>query len=136
MSYSASFDFPKLRIKAFAPIQEKESLESKYWRLFPITKEEKLLGTPVYIDFNPVHGKQYLVTNATKVSMYNSLDDKLMRSYSRFDDEAYSGVYRQDGKLLLAGDKSGNLKIFDIKTKSMLRTIRGHKSAVKTTSLT
>ena len=34
-------------------------------------------------------------------------NDKIQRSFSRFNDEAYSGRFRKDGKLVVAGDKAG-----------------------------
>lgn len=105
-SIASPTDFPKLRIKAFAPIQERETVEAKFWKSFQITKEEKLLGAPNCIHFSP-NGRTYLVTSSTKVSLYNSNDDKLQRSYSRFNNDAFSGKFRRDGKLILAGDKSG-----------------------------
>ena len=83
-------EFPKLRVKAFAPVQDRETNEAKYWKQFQITKQDKLMGTPVCIHFNPASKSNYLVTASTRVMLYNSLDDKLQRSFSRFEDEAFS----------------------------------------------
>lgn len=45
-------------------------------------------------------------------------------------DIAYSGNFRHDGKLLTAGDEKGNIKLFDVETKTMLRQAQPHSSAV------
>lgn len=55
----------------------------------------------------------------------------MQRSYSRFNDEAYSGKFRKDGKLLIAGDKAGYVKVFDVKTKAVLRNLKQHTNAVR-----
>jgi len=60
-------------------------------------------------------------------------NDKIQRSYTRFTDEAYSGRFRKDGKLLVVGEKTGFLKVFDVTSKAVLRQIKGHTSAVKAT---
>ena len=49
----------------------------------------------------------------------------------RFQDDAYSGNFRKDGKLIVAGDKGGHLKVFDTQSKAMLRQIRAHTAAVR-----
>ena len=127
-------EFPKLKLRQFAQIQERETPESKYWKKFALTGEEHLQGAPVCIHFNPASNNQYIVSASTKVSLYNSLDDKVQRSFSRFNDDVYSGRYRKDGKLIVAGDKSGYVKVFDVKTKAALRQIKAHSSAVRATT--
>ena len=41
-----------------------------------------------------------------------------------------AGNFRHDGKLLTAGDEKGNVKLFDVETKTMLRQAQPHSSAV------
>ena len=41
-----------------------------------------------------------------------------------------AGNFRHDGKLLTAGDEKGNIKLFDVETKTMLRQAQPHSSAV------
>jgi U3 small nucleolar RNA-associated protein 15 len=60
-------------------------------------------------------------------------NDKIQRTFSRFDDEAYSGRFRKDGTLLIAGDKSGYVRVFDTKTKAVLRYLKRHSNAVRAT---
>ena len=127
-------EFQKLRLKQFPQIQDRETSEAKYWKAYSITKEEKLLGTPNCIHFNPVSSDSYVVTASTKVMLYDSLSDKVQRSYSRFTDDCFSGRFRKDGKLLVAGDKEGYVKVFDVKTKALLRQLKRHTAAVRATT--
>jgi U3 small nucleolar RNA-associated protein 15 len=127
-------EFPKLRLKQFPQIQDRETSEAKYWKSYSITKEEKLLGTPNCIHFNPASTDSYVVTASTKVMLYDGLTDKVQRSFSRFNDDCFSGRFRKDGKLLVAGDKDGFVKVFDVKTKALLRQLKRHTAAVRATT--
>jgi len=126
-------DFRKLRMKAFPEIQMRETSEAKYWKSYGTTFDEKLIGAPRCIHFNPASNDSYIVTAGPKVSLFESATDKLQRSYTRFSDDAFSGQFRRDGKLIVAGDKGGEVKVFDVPSKAQLRQLKGHTSAVKAT---
>lgn len=125
--------FPKLKLKQFAPIQERESQESKFWKNFSITHEEKFPSSPNCVDFCSAIAGYYLITGSTRVSMYDRATDKVQKSFSRFSDDAYSGKFRKDGKLIVAGDKAGAVKVFDVQSKAMLRQVKRHTAAVRST---
>lgn len=59
--------------------------------------------------------------------------DKLQRTYSRFNDDAFSARFRRDAKLICAGDKSGSVRVFDTDSKAMLREMKHHTAAVRCT---
>jgi len=132
----SAHNFPRLHLKKFAAVQERESSESKYWRSFSVTKEEKLQSAPNCIHFCPALPQYYLVTGSTRVSLYDSNTDAVQRSFSRFTDDAFSGKFRKDGKLLCAGDKAGYVKVFDVTTKAVLRQFKQHTAAVRSTTWT
>lgn len=46
---------------------------------------------------------------------------------SRFKDNAYSGCYRSDGKLIVAGSQDGIVQVFDAGSRTVLRQFKGHK---------
>ena len=56
------------------------------------------------------------------IGLYDALD-KLQRSYSRFNDDAYCARYRRDAKLICAGDKTGRVTVFDTATKVVIPCI-------------
>jgi hypothetical protein len=96
-------DFPKLTLKKYPKIHERESNESKYWKTFHITKQDKINGSPNTIHFNPMDSKQYIITHSTSITLYDQ-NDASIRSYTRFMDDAFNGKFRCDGKLILAGN--------------------------------
>lgn len=129
-------EFTKLQLKEYPKSQERESSESRYWKAFNNVRETTLDSSPNCIHFNPVDPSAYIVTASIRISQFDGLTDKIQRSYSRFQDDAFSGKYRKDGKLIVAGDKSGYVKVFDVQSKSMLRQMKQHQAAVRTTTWT
>lgn len=127
-------EYPKLKLKQFAKVQDRETSEAKYWKSFTNAKEQKFQSAPSCIHFNPVNPNEYIVTGSTKISLYDATtSDKLQRSYSRFSEDAYSGKFRKDGKLIVAGDKTGYVKVFDVQSKAVLRQMKRHTAAVRST---
>jgi U3 small nucleolar RNA-associated protein 15 len=127
------FEFKKLTLKDYPKLQERETNEARYWKAFNWNKEVVLQAAPNCIDFNPANDNQYIVTSSLKVHLFEGSNDKIQRSYSRFTDDAYSGKFRKDGKLIVAGDKIGQIKVFDFQTKSLLRQLKHHTGAVRST---
>lgn len=98
------------------------------------------LGDPVTIQeygaINSVHicpTDQTLVaaTTYSKVQIYNTLSRELHRSITKFQDTAFGGRWRSDGGLLCAGTGEGQVKVFDVNTKTMLRVLKGHSTATR-----
>lgn len=61
------------------------------------------------------------------------MTNKLKRSVSRFKDVAYSGTFRADGKLMVAGGEAKMVQIFDLNSRAILRQFTGHTRAVHST---
>lgn len=64
---------------------------------------------------------------ALQVVVYNSRSQEPKRSFTRFQDKAYGGSLRPDGKLLAAGGETGVVQLFDCASRSVLRQLRGHQ---------
>jgi len=73
------------------------------------------------------------VTAATRVQVYAPRTQKVTKTISRFKDVARSGCIRQDGKLVVAGDDTGLIQVFDINSRAILRTLDAHKQPVHVT---
>ena len=58
--------------------------------------------------------------------MYSMRTDKVVKTVSRFRDVARSGNIRADGRLMVAGDDSGLVQVFDVNSRAILRTLKGH----------
>lgn len=74
--------------------------------------------------------QRYAVTAGPRVQLFSTRTDKVVKTVSRFTDVARSGHIRADGRLMVAGDDSGLIQVFDINSRAILRTFRGHKQYV------
>ncbi|XP_059621624.1 U3 small nucleolar RNA-associated protein 15 homolog [Phlebotomus argentipes] len=101
-----------------------------YWRRLGVPVLVKEFGTIDYIDFSPVEPYYFAVTCSVRVQIYNPITKLVVKNLSRFQESAYGGTFRNDGKLLVAGDEEGLVKLFDVSSKNILRLFKGHKGAV------
>ncbi|KAH9951591.1 WD40 repeat-like protein [Amylocystis lapponica] len=115
------------------PSTSKHSSESRYWRQFkhPVFVKEYAPVTSVH--FSPSKPHRYAVTAATRVQIYAPRTQKVTKTISRFKDVARSGCIRGDGKLVIAGDDTGLIQVFDIHSRAILRTLDSHKQPVHVT---
>ncbi|KAN0126840.1 WD40 repeat-like protein [Russula decolorans] len=115
------------------PAPEKHSIESRYWRSFksPVFVKEYAPVTSIHFTQSKPH--RYAVTAATRVHIYAPRTQKITKTIARFKDVARSGFIRDDGKLLVAGDDSGLIQIFDVNSRAILRTLDAHKQPVHVT---
>ncbi|KAF8238723.1 WD40 repeat-like protein [Tricholoma matsutake] len=127
-------EFQPVVIKSHArPSTLKHSPESRYWRQFknPVFVKEYAPVTSVHFSSTKPH--RYAVTAATRVQIYAPRTQKITKTISRFKDVARSGNIREDGKLVVAGDDSGLVQVFDINSRAILRTLDSHKQPVHVT---
>ncbi|KAF9567314.1 WD40 repeat-like protein [Agrocybe pediades] len=127
-------DYQPVVVKAHRrPSSSRHSAESRYWRQFkhPVFVKEYAPITSVH--FSPSKPHRYAVTAATRVQIYAPRTQKLTKTISRFKDVARSGCIREDGKLVVAGDDSGLVQVFDINSRAILRTLDSHKQPVHVT---
>ncbi|KAJ4478160.1 Trp-Asp repeat-containing protein [Lentinula aciculospora] len=115
------------------PSSSKSTSEARYWRQFkhPVFVKEYAPVTSVH--FSPAKPHRYAVTAATRVQLYAPRTQKVTKTISRFKDIARSGYIRADGKLLVAGDDTGLIQVFDINSRAILRTFDSHKQPVHVT---
>ncbi|KAL4877446.1 WD40-repeat-containing domain protein [Aspergillus karnatakaensis] len=72
----------------------------------------------------------FTVTTGARVQIYSIRTRKLLRSITRFDDTARGTDVRPDGRILVAGDDSGTLQVFDVSSRAILKTWKDHKQPV------
>ncbi|KAI0268268.1 WD40-repeat-containing domain protein [Gloeopeniophorella convolvens] len=115
------------------PAPAKHSADSRYWRSFksPVFVKEYAPVTSIHFALSKPH--RYAVTAATRVHIYAPRTQKIAKTVARFKDVARSGHIRADGKLLVAGDDSGLIQIFDVNSRAILRTLDAHKQPVHVT---
>lgn len=100
---------------------------------------ERAVANPLFSSFPGSHpgtssasqaAQRYAVTAGPRVQLFSTRTDKVVKTVSRFKDVARSAHIRSDGRLMVAGDDSGLVQVFDINSRAILRTFRGHKQWV------
>ncbi|KAI1910518.1 U3 small nucleolar RNA-associated protein 15 [Ophidiomyces ophidiicola] len=72
----------------------------------------------------------FTVTTGARVQIYSIRTRKLLKTITRFDDTARCSEVRSDGRILVAGDDTGTIQVFDVNSRSILKTWREHKQPV------
>ncbi|KAL6831222.1 WD40 repeat-like protein [Trichoderma afarasin] len=106
--------------------------EQRYWKAF---KNQLLIPSPTNFPITHVSNSNetFAVTTGTRVQIYSSRTRKLLKTITRFGDVARSGEIRRDGRVLVAGDDTGRIQVFDVNSRAILRTWLEHKQPVWTT---
>ncbi len=72
----------------------------------------------------------FAVTTGTRVQLYSIRTRKLLKTITRFSDIAHSGEVRRDGRVLVAGDDTGKIQVFDVNSRAILKSWEEHKQPV------
>jgi len=122
--------FKRTEILKFPTTDKGDSLKG-YWGQLgdPLTIQE--YGCINSVHMCPTNHSLVACTAYSKVQVYNMESMELHKSFPKFKETAFSGRWRRDGGLLCAGTGEGGVKIFDVNTKTLLRVLSGHSSAVK-----
>lgn len=109
--------------------------ESKFWRSFKTPQDletSSLVASATSISFASTTPHDFAVTHSANVTIFSgkTLERKSNIS-SAFSDTATSASFRSDARLLAAGDLSGSVHVFDVKSRNALRRLRGHSRAVR-----
>ncbi|KAG0265290.1 snoRNA-binding rRNA-processing protein [Actinomortierella ambigua] len=128
-----SSDFKSLTIKKYPRLPGRKTPEARYWRKFKSPIVVKEFSAVTSIHFSETKPHDFAVTASARVQIYSSKTHQPKKTISRFKDIAYSGNIRSDGRLVVAGDATGMIQIFDIGSRAILRTFREHKHPVHVT---
>ncbi|CAG9465283.1 unnamed protein product [Pedinophyceae sp. YPF-701] len=126
-------EYIKLQPKRYPARAIRETAEGRYWRKFATPVVHKEFGAVSDIDFCPQAPHLFAVTAGVRVLVYSPRTAAPVRQFTRFQDTAYSGKFRDDGKLLVAGGEQGVVQLMDAASRSVLRQFKGHRRAVHCT---
>ncbi|KAJ5930134.1 U3 small nucleolar RNA-associated protein 15 C-terminal [Penicillium verhagenii] len=118
--------------------------EQQYWRTF---KNPLLIPSPANGPINLITQPSapsssavftslsqppdiFTVTTGARVQIYSIHTRKLLRTITRFDDTVRGTDVRPDGRVLVTGDDTGTVQVFDVKSRAILKTWRDHKQPV------
>lgn len=118
--------------------------EQQYWRTFknpllipsPANGPINLITQPSAPSSSAVFSSLsqppdiFTVTTGARVQIYSIHTRKLLRTITRFDDTVRGTDVRPDGRVLVTGDDTGTVQVFDVKSRAILKTWRDHKQPV------
>lgn len=122
--------------------------EQRYWRSFRNPKSHTSTATwPISHISYPAAGAAlsnsmvaatrvndlFAVTSGPRVDIFSIRKRELLKTIGRFDTEAHCGEIRADGRVLVAGEDSGKMQVFDVGGGSRavtLKTWHIHKQPV------
>lgn len=126
-----SMDFLPLPSLPTAPrAQSSQTPHSRHFHSFRQPLFIKHPSPITHIHFCPTKPHRYAVTSSTRVLIYAPKTGKVVKTISRFKDTARSGEFRKDGKLVVAGDEGGNVQVFDVSSRAVLRSMKEHNQSV------
>ncbi|XP_061477016.1 U3 small nucleolar RNA-associated protein 15 homolog [Rhineura floridana] len=123
-------NYKPLIVQSFPKLGEKVTKDTLYWKSYKAPIQIKEFGAVNKIDFSPVPPYNYAVTASSRIHIYGRYSQEPIKTFSRFKDVAYCAMYRDDGKLLVAGSEEGSVRLFDISGRAPLRQFDGHTKAV------
>ncbi|KAJ5220210.1 small nucleolar ribonucleoprotein complex subunit Utp15 [Penicillium chermesinum] len=118
--------------------------EQQYWRTF---KDPLLVPSPANGPINLITQPSapssssvfpsltqppdiFTVTTGARVQIYSIRTRKLLRTITRFEDTVRGTDVRPDGRVLVTGDDTGTVQVFDCNSRAILKTWRDHKQPV------
>lgn len=128
--------FKPTKIQVYPKLGEKVTQDTLYWKNYKPPIQIKEFGAITNIDFSPVAPHNFAVTAFSRIHIYSAFSQEPVKSFTRFRDTAYSGRFRSDGQLLVAGCEDKVVRLFDVSGKAALRTFKGHTKAVHVTDFT
>lgn len=133
---TGSMEFQPLQPLPRAPRRQSVlNPHSKYFQSFRHPLFIKQPSPITHIHFCPSRPHRYAVSSSTRVLIYAPKTGKVVKTVSRFKEVARSAEFRKDGKLLVAGSDDGLVQVFDVSSRAILRTMKGHNQSVQLLTL-
>ena len=110
-----------------------QTSEQRYWRSFrsqqqipsPSSYPVTQISTP-----SSASSDLFAVTTGPRVQLFSTRTRRLVKTVSRFDEVVRSADVRRDGRILVAGDDTGAIQVFDINSRAILKTWKEHQQPV------
>ncbi|EDV92057.1 U3 small nucleolar RNA-associated protein 15 homolog [Drosophila grimshawi] len=129
-------NFQPLNIRRFQQKAQVVTPDTTYWNRLDKPELLKEHTTIDYIDFSPSEPDNFVLTCSVRVQIYHLVTKLVVKNLSKFQKTAYGATFRQDGRLLAAGDEEGHVKLFDTSSRNILRLFKGHTAPVHRTFFT
>ncbi|EGF77898.1 hypothetical protein BATDEDRAFT_91149 [Batrachochytrium dendrobatidis JAM81] len=123
-------DYTKLPIHQFPKVAGRVTDDTAYWSKLKSPVIIKEFSSINSVQFSPHSPHDFCISSSTRVQIYSATTQSVKKTISRFKDVVHCASIRHDNKLLIAGDASGLVQIFELNSRAILRTLAGHKAAV------
>ena len=133
MQTSTCASFNKLETKAFPQLNERLTAENRFWSKFKSPQVLEKFAPVTHIEFCPTAPFYFAATSSTRIHVHSPENNREIKTFSRFDDIVYSGSFRRDGKLVVAGGKRPIVNVFDMSSRAILRSFKGHTAPIHVT---
>lgn len=118
----------------------RRTAEDRFWKAFRFPVLLKQFGGVTHCEFSPVAPFDIAATSGNKITIIQPQSKEVKRELTRFRSTPFSGSYRKDGQLLVAGGATPIVQVFDAESRSVLRKFgavkgptNGHTGAVHVT---
>lgn len=101
--------------------------EAKQWASVKNLSSHTFQEAVTDVAFKLVEPNDLAVSHGLSISLIAQQGGRIRKNFSRFRDLTYSPHFKHDGLLLVAGSGDGVCKVFDVSSRTALRTLSGHK---------
>ncbi|KAM7287111.1 U3 small nucleolar RNA-associated protein 15 homolog [Ixodes scapularis] len=129
-------DFKSVQVFSYPRAGVKTTEDTVYWKRLSLPVTVKDIAAINYVDISPEEPYSFAITCSSRVQVFNPVSREITCRLSKFSKAACGGIFRDDGRLIAAGGEDGAVKLFDIKTKSLLRQFTGHKGPAQRCAFT
>ncbi|CAH2267246.1 jg14714 [Pararge aegeria aegeria] len=131
-----SYPFKKINKAVYKKPGSNLTQDVVYWKKLGLPVLVKEFGAIDYVDFSPIEPYYFAATCSVRIQVYDPITKVVAKNIAKFREAAYGGVFRNDGRLLVAGSEEASIKIFDVQSKNVLRVFTGHTGPVHRTYFT
>lgn len=86
----------------------------------------RLKSAPASVEFSPVLPHDFAVASSLQVDLFSTQTNGVYRTLTRFKNVVRCASFRHDGKMLAAGDEGGSTQLFDLGSRTVMRSFAGH----------
>ena len=72
----------------------------------------------------------FAVTTGPRVQIFSIRTRRLVKTVTRFEDIAHGAEIRRDGHIMVSGDETGTIQVFNVSSRAILKTWKEHKQPV------
>ncbi|PVU97532.1 hypothetical protein BB561_000490 [Smittium simulii] len=123
-------DYKRVHNVSTVNTAKRRSPEERYWLSFKFQNIIKEYGPVNSLAFSSVEPHWFAVSASMRVQLYSIQTKQVVKAISSLKSIVKTSCFRQDGKLIATGDSDGNVSVFNVMTRTCLRTFKGHNQAV------